>query len=636
MSGFSSLEKSPNSPSHKPRIHSAQAHLQQSQFLSQMPSYAIPYNNETKALFQRGDAAAAAAAAIAAASKADYMFSEENLNYIRELSKNVPICSAFENKSIFNVDHQSQMTHAQNFSYDQPTQPPPLSPINMTYYKVPDNISYDFQLSETDLTSIQNQRKNYPEVVSAHSSVLSEHFFSIIACQLNLSLKMIYLISQRGGRSVTGSTTSLATSAKSQSRDDEAAQQKQKHKNLTDRLVFYPSSNNIADYNSSMNLNYMGYGKDGPEAQQPQQSRQQYYVRQASPIEHRKHQQQQQQQQQQHGDHRADDMGDVRTYMRSSSVPSRSMYYAEYGASMEPAEAGNRYISNQSGYVSISSQPMQHYVQVPFPSQQQAADKKDGASMAGMSGNHKYLNKISQWMPDLKLKKMSKRYRSHSLPAVADSDDDTMLQQPPRGTKGMQAFQQDKRSYGKPQKDPNSKSTMFTSPIKSGRSFLQRKSLSLSTPLARDESNSSKKKKRSIASTMSNIMQKAKVYRRHSFTQLTNEYSGNEGGPVQMRQPAMQAAMQGGQSASSSSSKFMITKQPPQSYSQSDPESVYSDFFSDNEDRSASDTGDRFADKDISNVVNLFATMDQSAVHQRHDTNAKESDQGNKIKIFDL
>lgn len=307
--------------------------------------------------------------------------------------------------------------------------------------------------------------------------------------------------------------------------------------------------------------------------------------------------------------------------MRSSSVPSRSMYYAEYGASMEPAEASNRYISNQAGYVSISSQPMQHYVQAPFPGQQPAGDKKD----ASMGGNHKYLNKFSQWIPDLKLRKMSKRYRSHSLPAVADSDDDTMLQQPPRGTKGMQAFQADKRQYsGKPQKDPSSKSTMFTSPIKSGRSFLQRKSLSSTTPLARDESNSSKKKKRSIASTMSNIMQKAKVYRRHSFSQLTNEYSGKESGPRQMgHQQQMQAGPSG-----PSTSKFMISKPPPQAYSQSDPESVYSDFFSDNEDRSASDTGDRFADKDISNVVNLFATMDQSAVQQRNDMSAKETDQG--------
>lgn len=168
MSGFSSLEKSPNSPCHKPRIPNAQAqaHLQQLQqqqqhFLTQIPSYSIPYNNETKALFQSRSTRDNA-------DKADYMFSEENLNYIRELSKNVPICSVFENKSIFNVD-QSQMAHAHNFSYDQPTQPPPLSPINVTYYKVPDNISYDFPLSETDLNSIQNQRKNYPDMVSVSS-----------------------------------------------------------------------------------------------------------------------------------------------------------------------------------------------------------------------------------------------------------------------------------------------------------------------------------------------------------------------------------------------------------------------------------------------------------------------------------
>lgn len=166
MSGFSSLEKSPNSPCHKPRVSAAHAHLQQSQqFISPIPSYSLPYNNEARALFNahsdQGD-------------KADYIFSEENLNYIRELSKNVPICSVFENKSIFNID-QSQMAHTHNFPYDQPAQPPPLSPINMTYYKVPDNISYDFPLSESDLTSIQNQRKNYPDVVSVtHNSNINK------------------------------------------------------------------------------------------------------------------------------------------------------------------------------------------------------------------------------------------------------------------------------------------------------------------------------------------------------------------------------------------------------------------------------------------------------------------------------
>lgn len=157
MSGFSSLEKSPNSPCHKPRIPSAQANLQP-HFLTQPPLYSIPYNNnETKTLFQSH--------ATDNADKDDYIFSEENLNYIRELSKNVPICSVFENKSIFNVD-QSRMAHAQNFTYDQSTQPPPLAPINMTYYKVPDNISYDFPQSENDLTSIQNQRKIYQDMVS--------------------------------------------------------------------------------------------------------------------------------------------------------------------------------------------------------------------------------------------------------------------------------------------------------------------------------------------------------------------------------------------------------------------------------------------------------------------------------------
>lgn len=397
----------------------------------------------------------------------------------------------------------------------------------------------------------------------------------------------------------------MAASTKSQGRDEESTQQKQKHKNLTDRLVFYPSSNNITDYNSSMNLNYMGYsGREGPDSHQPgQQARQQYYVRQASPNEHRKQQQQQQLQQQHHHHQQYEhDGADGRSYMRSTSVPARSMYYNEYG---EPCEPSNRYISNQSGYVSISSQPGQHYVQVPFPSGQQQSqhhDKRD----ADPSGNHKYLNKFSQWLPDqLKLKK---RYRSHSLPGVSDSDDASSSKG--SGKAISSAYHSDKRQFGK----TNAKS-MFTSPIKSGRSFLQRKSLSLSTPLAREDSTSSKKKKRSIASTMSNIMQKAKVYRRHSFSHstLSHEYGSKSSDPTFRHQ------MGGPQSMQGPSSKFMISKPAAQSYSQSDPESVYSDFFSDNEDRSASDTGDRFNDKDLSNVANLFATMEQSGAYQRQE-----------------
>lgn len=157
MSGFSSLEKSPNSPSHKPRIPAA--HLQ-THFITtqQVPSYSLPYNNETKARRTQDD-------------KTDYEFSEENLNYIRELSKNVPICSVFENKSMFNVG-QSQMAQAHNFSYDQLSQQPrPLSPINMTYYKVPDNISYDFPLSDNEFASNQNHRKSYTDVVSVHRNI---------------------------------------------------------------------------------------------------------------------------------------------------------------------------------------------------------------------------------------------------------------------------------------------------------------------------------------------------------------------------------------------------------------------------------------------------------------------------------
>jgi protein unc-13 len=77
MSGFSSFERSPNSPT---MFYLNKINQQQQQQQQNAGALAANLNNEPS----------------------DYVFNEENLNYIKELSKNVPICSIFENKSMFN------------------------------------------------------------------------------------------------------------------------------------------------------------------------------------------------------------------------------------------------------------------------------------------------------------------------------------------------------------------------------------------------------------------------------------------------------------------------------------------------------------------------------------------------------
>lgn len=414
----------------------------------------------------------------------------------------------------------------------------------------------------------------------------------------------LILYSQRGVRSVTGSTSSLAASAKSQCRestDEESSQQKQKHKNLTDRLVFYPSSNNIADYNSSMNLDYMGYNnKDMFEKNRSPDHRNKAHAEQQYPGE---------------------SSHDPKAYMRSTSVPNRSVYYAEYGSSTIDGsdEQNNRFMQSQSGYASMESQQ----IAMKQASQRQMAyqqphtiqDRKESTSM----GNHKYLNKFSQWLPDLKLKKtLSKRYRSHSLPAVGDSDDDSVIQQPSHA-KILPSFLQDKRFYGKLKDASTSDAANSRAQTTKGdRSFLQRKSFSLSTSHTTDANG--KKKKRTIASTMSNIMQKAKVYRRHSFSHssLANEYQSKS--PDNQRY-YHQSSLRG----VPSTSRFVVPKQSHQS--QSDPESVYSDFLSDTDDKITSDAGDRSAEQDSFIAENLFPTMEQTMKYEKS-PKVEQTDQG--------
>lgn len=605
MSGFSSLEKSPNSPSHKPRFPNAQIAQSHSNLLPKpySQSFSISYHNSADSYNRNRNI-----------SKQDYVFSEENLNYIRELSKNVPICSVFENKSIFNVDH-SQMVHSQ--------QMPSISPIKMSYYAVPQP------------TFDEVKHKDYPDLVIGNTfdETKDPKYFPYARSASNVSLQMTEQKTKSTGsfnnirniHQATGSMSNLCGMGP-QNRANESlnSMQKQTHKNLTDRLVFYPSSSNIADYNSSMNLDYMGYNQ---EASMP---RQQYYMRQSSPNSRYKTQ---------HGNMpkayipSMDDARTSRESLAGATMQSQKIYYAE-----GPSEKSDRYTTNQSGFATTSDniqnqqqirasqrlmqhQHQQHHAPITYCHDQQheMGEKKESSSMA----NHKYLNKFSQWLPELKLKKMSKRYRSHSLPVVGDSDDDSLQQ-----SNAILSYPHDKRIKNDRSKQGSisGKSKIFsTASFRSGQSFLQRKSLSTTAPLANENGN--KKKKRTIASTMSNIMQKAKVYRRHSFTHSSlNKNAQSDRLDGSQHHQKLQIEMP-------STSRFILSKPSHQSQIHSDPELIYSDFLSDSEDKS--EIIERYPDGDTLNAESLFATMNQAASHQKSEKASIGLDQGrNELLCF--
>lgn len=137
----------------------------------------------------------------------NHIFSEENLNYIHELSKNIPICSAYENKSMFNANSMTQ--------------------INPTMFVVNDRLHCDENHHESAVISSRKTKCRIPDLLKneSQSHVTDEH--------------------TSGNYQETDIDVDLAVDHR-------------RKPHLTDRLVFYPSTNGIADYNSSNNLAYLG------------------------------------------------------------------------------------------------------------------------------------------------------------------------------------------------------------------------------------------------------------------------------------------------------------------------------------------------------------------------------------------
>ncbi|XP_023036233.1 uncharacterized protein LOC6651488 isoform X2 [Drosophila willistoni] len=182
-----------------------------------------------------------------------YVFSEENLNYIQELSKNMPICSAYENKSIFNVNVNKE----KEFS------------------TVDELLKWDQQTDkqETDC----NIEPKLPSLQRPPSATNSSEHSANIKCRMPDLLKNQLSISatkSSSKRRIIKPDKQFAELRSLRGYDETdidhlERQDLTRKPYLTDRLVYYPSSNGIADYNSSRNLDFMGLQQS--QQQHPQQ-----------------------------------------------------------------------------------------------------------------------------------------------------------------------------------------------------------------------------------------------------------------------------------------------------------------------------------------------------------------------------
>lgn len=562
MSGFSSLEKSPNSPNHKPRI--VQYHM------ASQPNF-CGSKNELQINTDKGD----------------FMFSEENLNYIRELSKNVPICSAFENKSMFAAQpvplqghHRSQqpqiLLHSSQVD-SQSNQKSCSHESNVVTHKEnkADVYSQHQQMYINAHNGKLDQHRHATNQLTNYPDLVQDQQLFMTAPSQNSQLPY----AQSTGRDMSNTPATMAqhaqksddtSSASSQSNHKQNSQQK--HKNLTDRLVYYPSSNTITDYISSMNLDYLGYNKENEH-----QSQQMPHAHQPGNAAYQQHQQQLHYNSHNSARHDSGSDGfnkDARAYGRGPH--GRNIYYSQDGGhEMEHQQQHAQYYKYSDG---------RKYMDDPNGERSQPGSS---ASPSHATGTSKYLNKFSHWLPELKLKKISKRHRSHSLPIGIENDDNVQFSNEPYNARTVQiASSSPSSSSWQAQKAIATKSTSRTG---------------------------SKKKKRNIVSTMSNIMQKAKIYRRHSFTHSSSANQPGSTPSTASTTPIKSSIGTRHESLRETSSSWHMGKRPEQSSSASETENdLYGGFYSDNEDTNAGERYDRTNNDEFrqhsSNIFSLVGT----------------------------
>jgi hypothetical protein len=468
MSGFSSFEKSPNSPSNlpydqlHPRTILRPTLVANQDYLKMLSNYQqLKIQSESGTFYSDSSSSAPPPA------PSDAIYSEENLNYIKELSQNVPICSIYENKSIFD-EMVAMSTPSAWEAYVKNQQEVPSSSDCMKSYP--------------DLILNQDEQK-------VHSS----------QPRLDALMEQKKLLNQQ------------KLQLKQEQLQQKLRKSQAKQRSLTDHLVYYPSPMSIADYNSSMNLEY--------QREVPSQNNQQkfYHQRDAQNVQH------------------------------------------------------DEFMQNAHAQQQIHLQQMQqkqHQKQVHDP---------NGSKKGGGSEKASYLNKVHAWLPDIKLKKMSKRHRSLSLPGeVADEENYS-----------NQAYKMNLKKTSNDDRNVQSRSG------KKKEIYVMK--------------NYMKGKKKQLAHTMSNIMNKA---RRHSFSHHMSDEDEN----------------QSQQSPSHHRTTRSASSAVPSKRSCSDTETDISSMFSDGDEN---DTMNDMSEMERNQFepLSLFATMADSL--------PKHSDTGDSDKNSD-
>ncbi|XP_037925894.1 uncharacterized protein LOC119660950 isoform X4 [Hermetia illucens] len=506
MSGFSSLEKSPNSPSvvpcrmyHQSTDESTSAYHATSTFTISRPKENGGPRAMTSPPGQRDLTVDLEAAPVAGPSPRqgrhlitstmlnnnnnndEYMFSEENLNYIQELSKNMPICSVFENKSIFDVKnaqaYSDATTMTEMLSWDHQ---------HLQQHQFEEQLLHQKQQSQHH----QQHHPNYPDLVKNPALMRQQQQRPLSSLQKRTNI---------------GGTQRSKSPCFEETDIDDVEMYAQKHRNLTDRLVYYPSSNSLTDYNSSRNLDYIGFARPVHEQQSYQPSSGGYKP--GRPFD--PHQQQ---------SYLLNQSG----YVTISNDLSQAEKLYHSSGLLAIAAGGERH--------HLGETPQSQYQQQPQQQQHFQVQQSVPPMLQHQHQQHKYLGKFSNWLPDLKLKRMTKRHRSQSLPVGVEIDEtekhySQMLQKQQQQQKAPQTHQLHHPPHYFQQR--LAKIPMIRRRATHSGTGHAPGSADISTAQQKSATGngSIKKKKRTLSATMSNIMQKAKLYRRHSFTHRSSIHS---------------------------------------------------------------------------------------------------------------
>ena len=488
MSGFSSFEKSPNSPSNPSydQLHqrsNLRPTMSSQDYLKMLSTY------QQMKLQAEGAASSFMFPDLnpSTSPRTDAVFSEENLNYIKELSQNVPICSIYENKSIFdNMAAMKTPSAWEVYVRNQQEVPPPPG---------------DAMKSYPDLIINQEETK-------AHSS----------QPRLDALMEQKKILNQQ------------KLQLKQEQMQQKIRKSQAKQRSLTDHLVYYPSPMSISDYNSSMSLEYQ---REFPTQDNPQQQRM-YHQRDAQNVQH------------------------------------------------------DEFMQHAHAQQQIHLQQMQQKQKQQQQHQQQ--HDPNGSKKAGGSEKASYLNKVHAWLPDIKLKKISKRHRSQSLSLPAEVGDE---------------------DYNKQKYKMNLKKHSVDEQTRGGSSGSKKKEVYVMKSYM-------KGKKKQLERTMSSIMNKAKVYRRHSLSYHLSdeEKSQSQQSPSPSHNRATRSVSSAG-GGSRSKRSF------------SDTETDVSSMFSDgDENEMMNDTSE--AERSQQEPLPVFATMGETLTKQSDDSDRNSDRQSDR------